>query len=113
MPLRRFTLAQRIAALISMAIAAMVLAAAPVLANATEAEPHAMTMMAMPDAMDAPCAGKMDHPVNSPDKHAGNCLAICLAAHGAILSETPPLQGAWATPPEPVRSFFEIGRAHV
>jgi hypothetical protein len=106
MSLRRFSITGRFAALFSVVVAVMFLAAAPVLAGGTEAQPHGMTMAAAPAFSDPPCAAMADHSGHSQGKHAKSCLALCLVGHGALLPETLILQTAWLHPAVPRQTFF-------
>jgi len=95
---RRFGLLGTLAAAFVILFAVLPLAAAPVLAGTQAALPHAKTMAGISADSDSPCAnmaGKADH---SPGKHAQNCLAQCMIAHGAVIPDLPDLDVAWLSP---------------
>jgi len=114
MPLRRFSITGRFAALFSVVVAVMFLAAAPVLAGDAEVQPHRMAMTAMSVPSEVPCVVMMDHSGHLLGKNASCCLALCLAGHGVLLSETPTVQTAWLHPALPRQTFLASEpRAHL
>jgi len=84
--------------LLLLALGVLALAAAPVVAARAEAQQQEMPANAAMASPGGPCVAMAGNKEHTFGKHAGNCLATCLASQGVVLPVMPQPDTSWQFP---------------